>query len=223
MIDNIFRMGIDIDGTVNDFDWQIKQHTEKLLKQVGCPYHDIDYNKYEISERYNISEDLASAILTLFDYRQLRFNEDFENNCHHLNDPTIEVYFITHRKPDMQQYGLAYIDGVFVPVSTLEQVTRLQLNDLKVRRKDLVFTDDKAKTCRELRIDLMIEDCPKELENLLDNNITCLKREFRYNDYIPIGYVRNWDTFLSTFKNSYVPYLIKTGRYKKFIMEAVNE
>lgn len=191
-----FRLGIDIDGTINQMPKYIHKHTEDELHKLRIYPININYQNYMIQDVYNIPKSLAVAIMDIFDYTSIPICREFIDIIPILNSmrDKLEVYFITHRKPELPQRVITLKDGEYIVQNTiLHDVTKSQLDDSGIEYEDLIFTDDKAKVCKELGINLMIEDSPFELLNLIKNNIHTMKFSYLYNVHIMIPDIMTWE------------------------------
>lgn len=167
------RIGIDIDGTVNNFQDIASKYIEK---EYGFKW---DGNSYEIYPNLTSKE--------IHDFMS-RHNQDFLNEVKPLEyarqgivdllNAKNQVFFITAR-----DYSVA-------------EDTLQWLKKNKFMYTDIYFNcGNKVATCKWKELDYMIEDCPYNLMELAKNNIPFIVYDQKYNQEIKGEVYRsnNWE------------------------------
>lgn len=154
------RIGIDIDGVLTDIErWQIdygsKYYYEKYKKKIVNP------KGYDTSVIFDvpIEEDNRWWFYGIREYLKEPARNFSGEVIKKLKDEGNEIYIITARSSD-----LSYTN---VTTEEMKNDVRNWLKKYDIGYDQLLFTpDDKLKICTENKIDIMIEDNPKNIMNL---------------------------------------------------------
>jgi len=170
------RIGIDIDGTINN------------LADVVRPLLEIHYGIKPIYDQYNLFGDMTSKQIDEFEKRfhatlmtKVKPLKNAKNVIHKLKKDGHSILIITAR--DAEKDLKSTIDWF--------KINNFDLNDFD----GFCFNKhNKAETCIDYNVDLMIDDCPKHLIDLWANDISTLKINHPYNVNVLSTYsAYNWD------------------------------
>ncbi len=170
------RVGIDIDGTVANY----LQGAAPLLKEHYGLEPDFSQPAYTIDELFGLTEETRPRGLQKHLYENLHLFRHLptrERDSHQLSweiQRTLgaKVYFITARSP--------------TPV--VEEDTLFWLTYNGFTFDEVFFTKDKAQLCREMKVDVIIEDEIKHLVGLIAAGIDVVIPNQPWNDLpLPSG------------------------------------
>ncbi|MDP4088502.1 MAG: hypothetical protein Q8930_04410 [Bacillota bacterium] len=161
----MFRLGLDIDGCINDFSSLIYRYASFFSESHGI-IKEIDMSDYLI-ERY-------------FGWSEYMNNEFWTKNYKHALTNTVPlpcaVEVISRLKGENVE-----IDIITARREGLREITINWLNRHGIPFDKLIMSREKAKACIESRIDLMIEDEPENCEAISEHT-TVLCMAYKYNE-----------------------------------------
>jgi uncharacterized HAD superfamily protein len=175
----LFRLGLDIDGCINDFSEMIYRYASIFSESHGID-KDYDMSDYLIERHFGWSEYMNHEFWTKY-YKQAMANTvplpAAVQTISLLKRNNIEIYLITARK------------------EKLREITINWLNRYNIQYDKLIMTREKAQACVENRIDIMIEDEPGNCEAVAAH-IPVLCMAYKYNEGLEgkgnIMRVDNW-------------------------------
>jgi uncharacterized protein len=175
----MFKLGLDIDGCINNFSNLIYEYAEIFNIRYGIDKKP-DFSDYLIERYFGWSESMNNEFWALH-YRQALTNTIplpasvqtislFKRNA-------VEIYLITAR-------GEKY-----------REVTNDWLKRYNINFDKLIMSKEKATICLKNGIDLMVEDEPGNCESIA-KHIPVLCMSYKYNEYLSnidnITRVSNW-------------------------------
>ena len=166
------KIGIDIDGVLTDEQRYVLDYGSEYFAQNNIQYkiHDDIYDSKEIFE---VSEDAYDAFWKehIFDYSENINIRPFASNIiKRLVEENNEIYIITSRS-----------------YTTYENENRLKMQTVvkewlkrnEIKYNDIIFSREKDKICKELNIDIMIEDKPENVDKISkDIPVICFNVEY---------------------------------------------
>ncbi len=155
---NKMKIGIDIDGVMTDMYNAIIDTATEFCYSNNIDYK-IDNFKYNENEMFNISEDDAERYWN-------RYLAEYAVKCPPRRF-TQEV--IEKLKKDNEIYIITARDEEGLPEElhgTMQEMVKKWLKENNIEYDKLIFTKEKLKICRENNIDIMIEDSPKNIEEI---------------------------------------------------------
>lgn len=180
------KIGIDLDDTV----WKYHEKFFEFYNHNNDTYHKLeDYNEYSMQDFLDISPEETYNLFDSFDssvfFEEVLFLEGFLESFELLNKKH-EIYFITAR-----------------PSSTLDRVLYRMSKFLDehptihfVRNSDTNTRKEKVEYCRELGVEVMIDDAFHHLELCSKKGINGLLIDYPWNqkEKLPenITRVKNW-------------------------------
>lgn len=183
------RIGVDIDGVLTDIErWQLdyasKFYYEKYGKQIVNHKGFDTFDIFDVDTKYNDE-------FWLLHYKEYCTNVDVRRFANEVIDKLInegnEIYIITARGSFLFDGSL---DKILMTKETNDNIVLNWLKQNNIQYNNSIFTsDDKLDTCTSNNIDIMIEDCTKNIndistkipvlcfnagynEDVSDNNIT---------------------------------------------------
>ena len=157
------RIGLDIDGTINNLDDVVRP----IIKE--------QYNIITYPTQYELFPGMTEEQI-----------HDF-----HVNNKNIFIDDIKPIKNSQYIINELYNDGHYIYVITARHKQKMydmtmkwfKKNNFKTKAfKDIFFdVNEKHGLCNLLNIDFMIEDCPKHLEDLYNHNIKTIRFDHLYN------------------------------------------
>lgn len=158
------KIGIDIDGVLNNMHEFIIEYGTKLCNELG-KYKIENINAQWSTEIFLWSNEVAHELWNKFGnelYVKSSARKFASEVIKKLKDENNEIFIITARKNN---------DEWFPPElrENTEEVTIKWLEENEIIYDKIFFdSKDKAKVCRELGIDIMIEDDPKNIDMLTE-------------------------------------------------------
>ena len=125
-----FKLGFDIDGTINNMNAYLNSQVKTWLATLNIYRTNADMTKYLIEDRFGLNPKTAEIIMKIINYNTIPILSDFRINYHYIEDPTIEVYFISHRDPELPQMVIKDYTDLTIDFVSLEAVTIKQLREL---------------------------------------------------------------------------------------------
>ncbi|MDP4177571.1 MAG: hypothetical protein Q8900_04435 [Bacillota bacterium] len=175
----MFRLGLDIDGCINDFNKIICKYIAIFNEGYGIN-KDFDLSDYHIQRYFGWTECMNSEFWAKF-YKQALINTMPQQGAVQaislLKNSNIEIYIVTARD---EQY---------------RELTSQWLNTHGIMYDKLIMSKYKAAVCVENDIDLMVDD---ETENCItiSKHIPVICMSYPYNDHLErshnIKRVTNW-------------------------------
>lgn len=172
------RIGIDIDDVITDSSLMIKEYVMKLDKDGELLNYMEDIMRGD-APNPTIKKFFEENIIEIF--KMVRIKENASEVIKRLMNKGNEVFIVTSRG-EIKFKGSVQV--------TLEY---FKLNDIKYT-KILFDSFDKAKVCKENKIDLMIDDSEKYCREIQDANIRSILFTSKVNKYIEsnVKRVENW-------------------------------
>lgn len=153
------NIGIDIDGVLTDEQRYIIDYGSAFFTQNNIPYkiHDDIYDSKDIFE---ISEDEYDKFWEehIFDYSEnIRIRPFATEIINKLIEENHKIYIITSRSYTTYEndYRLK-----------MQSIVKEWLERNGIKYNDIIFSREKDKICKELNIDVMIEDKPENIDKI---------------------------------------------------------
>lgn len=159
------KIGIDIDGVLNSqYNFCIDYGT-KFCEEIG-KYSLVNTNVIDTTDMFLWGEETAHKFWDKY-RKDLVINlpaKPFASEViKTLKEENNEIYIITARKNDDEWFAENLKNHV-------EEITKKWLNDNEIYYDNIIFdVKNKGKYCKENKIDIMIEDDPKNLKDLVGN------------------------------------------------------
>lgn len=175
----MFRLGLDIDGCINNFSTLIYEYAAIFNERYGIDKKP-DFSDYLIERYFGWSQYMNNEFWTLY-YRQALSTTvplpGAAETISLLKRNGVEIYLITAR-------GEKY-----------REITNDWLNKHNIKFDKLIMTKEKAAKCLEYRIDLMVEDEPENCRSIsMETPVLCMS--YKYNECLEgmdnITRVSNW-------------------------------
>ncbi len=190
------KIGIDIDGVLNDMHRFIIEYGTKFCNELG-KYKIEDSNAQWSTEMFLWSNEIAHEFWDKYGdelYLKSSARKFASEIIKKLKENNNEIYIITARKNN---------DEWFPPElrANTEDVTIKWLKKNEIIYDKICFNSkDKAKVCRELGIDIMIEDDPKNIDMLIDTtNVFIFDTSYnRLDKYKNVTRVYSWYDIYNT-------------------------
>ena len=168
------RIGIDIDGVLTDIEkWQLDVGSKYFYEKYGKAL--INPDSYDTKEMFGIEENLDNGFWEkhLFEYATKEPARKFAGEViSKLKQDGNEIYIITAR-------FLANIDNDLG--EKMRNIVKKWLEQYKIYYDKIIFSpDDKVEVCKENKIDIMIEDSPKNIMQI-SSHIPVICYNARYN------------------------------------------
>lgn len=177
------RIGVDIDCTMNQFLYEYIFYCKKICKLYNHEYM-LDLSKYSIKDQFQFSDSLYEIFMKT--YFPITVNTSkLAPACKDVlsilsNYESIELFCITSRDADYNSGSNCY-KGQTMKNDTFKWFNK---NSLPFNEYNTYFSvKDKGKKCKELSIDIMIEDNPSHIQECIDNGIECYFPIYEYNKY----------------------------------------
>ncbi len=167
------KIGIDIDGVLTDEQRYVLDYGSAFFTQRNIPYqiHDDIYDSKDIFE---VSEDEYNAFWKehIFDYsRNINIRPFAAEIIKKLIEENYEIYIITSR---------SYTTYENENKEKMQNIVTEWLERNDIQYNDIIFSREKDKICRELNIDVMIEDKPENI-NIISKDIPVICFNEEYN------------------------------------------
>ncbi len=184
------KIGIDIDGVLNDMHRFVIEYGAKFCNELG-KYKIEDSDAQWSTEVFLWSNEIAHEFWDKYGaelYLKSSAKKFASEVIKKLKANNNEIYIITARKNN---------DEWFPPElrANTEDVTIKWLKKNEIIYDKICFNSkDKAKVCRELGIDIMIEDDPKNIDMLIDTtNVFIFDTSYnRLDKYKNVTRVYSW-------------------------------
>lgn len=173
------RIGIDIDDVITDTSASIRKYIEKFENNEDLYEHIEAVMRGEMPTE-NIKRFYKENSFNIF--KDAEIKENASETIQELVDNGNEIYLITARTDEK------FFKGI-------EQLTRDFLEENNILYTQIIFNSyDKAKICKDNKIDLMIDDSVKHCENVAKENIKSIVFTSVVNEKIitTIPKVNNW-------------------------------
>lgn len=176
----MFRLGLDIDGCINDFGSLLHRYASVFSEKYGIEKQS-DMSDYSVETYFGWSEYINNEFWSKY-YKVIMVmalpQPGVAQAISLLRSSGIEIYLITAR---MEKY---------------RELTTEWLNKYNVQFDSLIMTSEKAKACVKNQIDLMVEDEPENCESIAEYTpVLCMT--YKYNEHLEgrknIIRVSNWD------------------------------
>ena len=175
----MFRLGLDIDGCINDFGSLLHRYASVFSEEYGIEKQS-DMSDYSVARYFGWSQYINNEFWSKY-YKQIMARAlpqpGAAQTISLLRRNGIEIYLITAR---MEKY---------------RELTTGWLNKYNVQFDNLIMTREKAKACVKNQIDLMVEDEPENCESIAEYKpVLCMT--YKYNECLEgrknIIRVANW-------------------------------
>lgn len=176
----MFRLGLDIDGCINDFSSLIYKYASVFSEEKGIKKA-YDMSDYYLERYFGWSEYINNEFWTKYYTLSLERTRPLpgaRETIDELKRKGVKIYLITARKERYREITLNWLKHHQIPFDKL------------------IMTSEKADACVENQIDLMVED---ESENCksISNKIKVLCMSYKYNEELEsvknIVRVSGWD------------------------------
>ena len=168
------RIGIDLDGVLVD--------VEEFLFDTGIKYfydknktRNIKTDEYDIDKYFGVSREDADKFWAdvIYSYIMLSPRKHASEVISKLRNAGHKIYIITSRRGE---------GGI--TQEEMEKYVKIWLEKNKIFYDELIFEfDNKVQACKKNKIDLMIEDSPKNIESI-SLNIPVICYDARYNQMV---------------------------------------
>ena len=193
------RIGIDIDGVLNNqYDFCV-QYGTKFCDEIN-QYKLENLDVIDTTDMFLWSEDVAHKFWDKYRIELVStiparvFSSEVIKELKEKNN---EIYIITARKNNDEWFPKELQPNV-------EDITKAWLNNNKIYYDNIYFNvKDKGKLCKDYRVDIMIEDDPKNIEKLIGNtNVYIYDAPYnRKKEYYNLTRVYSWYDILRNIKN----------------------
>ncbi len=190
---SISRVGIDLDGTVADY---MSGAVPLLAEHYGLK-PDFSADAYRIEEVFGLTAETVPSDLREVLYEELhlfrnlpKLETDGDMITTMLKLADVKVYFITARSG----------------TKTIREDTITWLNRYGFQYDDVFHTEDKARLCTHINIDVMYEDELRQISELRQAGINTVVRDQPWNFKLPstgdrgITRVYNWQEAFNAMK-----------------------
>jgi uncharacterized HAD superfamily protein len=169
------RIGVDVDGVLTDIERYMWDHGSKYLAEKNIPVS-IDHAEYHTIDMFAWGKEMDKSFWRLV-------YDDYCTNCvirgfaaeviSKLIKEGHQIYLITARHPEE--------DDTPKNKKKSDRMLIKWLKKNKVKYDKLIFTQaDKLQYCLDNKIDIMIEDCPKNIKQI-SKNIPMICMHCNYN------------------------------------------
>ena len=170
------RIGIDIDGVLNnvgqfELDYGAKFYVENCGKHLENPLEDGSFNIFAATD----DEDTRFWGKAIYDFVKYPARDFAAEVISKLKNLGHEIYIVTARTSD-----LSYCD---ISQEKMKKIVIKWLKKYKIYYDKIVWTGkEKLSYCKENKIDLMIEDNPKHIKNLVKFcKVICFDAPYNHN------------------------------------------
>ena len=178
---NHLKIGVDIDNTLNDAFKDDNRFGEAFCKEKNHSYQ-YDPSKKNVKDRFQLTDDLYNEYMKRY----------FPINC---KDGTIkpfaaevvsrlqreyqiEFFIITARRDKYDEPQQPYKGWMMVK----DTYQWLEKNGIKIPRENIFFSvKEKGAKCKELGIDILIDDDPKNIIDAYNHDILPFIMPYLYN------------------------------------------
>lgn len=164
------RIGIDIDGVLTNMLREMVDYGTKFCYEHGVNYS-INLNGYYEDEILGISDDEVRKFWKeyLLQYMEKCPIRNFASEVISKLNENNDIYIITARNNE----GLGENDDV-------QNITKKWLSENNVKYKEIIFSgENKLEVCKQNKIDVMIEDSPKNIMELSKEiKVMCFNNQY---------------------------------------------
>lgn len=147
------KIGIDIDGCINNQEDFTINYGMKYIVENNLPYRIVDINQGDSCKVFDWDEKTAHAFWE--EYRQILARKDIRVHCSEvirkLKDEGNEIFIITARYNGDGWWDSKSRDKV-------DKITKKYLKKQKIKYDRLIFSENKQQIIKDNNIDVMIED-----------------------------------------------------------------
>lgn len=170
------NIGIDIDGVLTDLESMILENGTKLCVEENLPIQ-IDASQYDVCKMFNWTEEQEEKFWNKYIVNYFK-NSNPRAFSKEIIDKLIEegnqIYLITARNEDgvpSQDWG------------KVQEITKKWLEKNNIKYTKLIFAkdEDKLSKCIENNVSIMIEDSPKNIQNI-STKLKVIKFNNLYNE-----------------------------------------
>jgi len=167
------NIGIDIDGVLTDFERQVLDYGIKTCVEEKWPIN-VDVNSYLEVDAFNWNDEQAQKFWSKYMIKYLTESpvRTFASEViERLKNEGNKIVLITARHDDempKEHYG------------KMQPLTKKWLNANNIKYDEIIFEQEKVQPCIDNNIDIMIEDSPKNIQEL-SNKIKVIKFDCQYN------------------------------------------
>lgn len=161
----MFRLGLDIDGCINDFSSLIYKYASVFSEDKGI-YKEFDMSDYYLERFYGWSQYMSHEFWTR--YYKLALEETVplpgaRETISELKSKGVKIYLITARKEKYREITVNWLKSHQIPFDKL------------------IMSSEKATVCLENHIDIMVEDEPDNCKSISSSTrVLCMA--YKYNE-----------------------------------------
>ena len=172
------NIGIDIDGVLTDLERKTIDYATKLCVEENWPIN-INVNEYRDVKAFNWTEEQAEKFWNKYLVKYIiespvrTFAPEILAK---LQEEGNKIYLITARNESGMQPKYH---------GKMQQLTKEWLEKQNIKYEKLIFAADEEKLqqCLENKVDVMIEDSPKNIKNI-SSKIKVIKFDCQYNKHV---------------------------------------
>jgi len=176
----VLRLGLDIDGCINDFSSLIYEYANVFNESKGINM-EFDMSEYYLERYFGWSEYMSNEFWSKYYKLALECTRPLpgaKEIISELKDMGVKVYLITARKEKFKELTINWLNHHQLPFDKL------------------IMTSEKATSCAENNIDIMVEDEPENCKSIAAcSKVLCMS--YKYNEdlegYKNIIRVSSWD------------------------------
>ncbi len=181
------KIAVDIDCTMNQFLFEYIYHCKKLCDIYNHKYT-LNLSAYYIKDQFQLTDRIYDVFMKNYFPVSVR-NSNLMPGCKKVLQElsicdNIQLFCMTSRDAEYNK-GYNCYTGKQMKKDTLEW---FKTNQLPFDETNTYFSiKNKGAKCKELGIDILIDDNPKHIQECIDNGIICYFPIYEYNKHF-IGY-----------------------------------
>lgn len=199
----MMRIGIDIDGTMNQV-FNDGYEDCKMLCEIYHHKYTFDPTKIKIKDQFQLTDFLYNLYMKIYFPETVKYSSLLpycRESIHAFIKSGCEILCITSRDEYFNSITCSY-SGKQMKRDTLKWFKE---NDLPFDKNNTYFSiTNKGEFCKNNDIHLMIDDDPKHIQSCIDNEINCGFPIYEYNKHVagiskyakPIKYTENGIVFI---------------------------
>lgn len=174
-------VGVDIDNTLNEAYMEDRIYGEQFCKKHHHEYK-YDASKCNVRDRFQLPPDLYNEYMKIYfpiNVKEGRVKPFASTVISKLKrEYNIEFFIITARRPDYDEDVQPY-KGWMMVKDTYEWLAK---NSIDIPKENVLFgVKNKGEKCKELNIDILIDDDPKNIISAYENDIVVFIMPYLYN------------------------------------------
>lgn len=178
------RIAIDIDGTLNTVYYDTLNYYKEFIREFDSS-SGIILSEYEFKNRFRFDKDDYESFMRIYFpkiVKESKLLPYVKETIHELHNHH-ELICITSRDAEFNRPYQPYT-GKQMVVDTLGWFVQ---NDLPFNMSNTYFSvKNKGEKCRELNVDIMIDDNPSHIKECIDNQVTCYFPIYPFNRYYTV-------------------------------------